>query len=138
MPFAHERFGGYCNITHCCKSHHKTTVKFLPNPIISFPRKSTRKDPPAKSAQNQCPTGILPSSECPYVVKQPSKNYVRVTTVKSTIVLVQRNLFNSAKIPRRGYRLKISGTSLVCNECRSPCSEVARTVEGYREQPKEI
>ena len=36
MPFAHKRFGGYFNITHCCKSHHKTTAKFSSNPTITI------------------------------------------------------------------------------------------------------
>ena len=38
VPFAQNRFGGYCKITLCCKSHHKTT-KFVAyrvnNSIIS-------------------------------------------------------------------------------------------------------
>ena len=42
--FASKRVGGRSNITHCCKSHHKTTAKFSSNVIISFSRKSTRKD----------------------------------------------------------------------------------------------
>ena len=53
MPFAHKRFGGYCNITHCCKSHHKTIAKFSSNPTISFSRKSTRKDPSVKTCQKK-------------------------------------------------------------------------------------
>ena len=53
MPFAHKRFGGNGNITNCCKSYHKATVKFSSNPRISFSRKSTRKDPPVKSDQNK-------------------------------------------------------------------------------------
>ena len=53
MPFAHKRFGGNGNITHCCKSLQKTTTKFSSNPRTSFLRKSTRKDPPVKSDQNK-------------------------------------------------------------------------------------
>ena len=54
VAFAHKRFGGYCNITHCCKSLHKTTAKFSSNPRISFLRKSTRKRiPHVKNDQNK-------------------------------------------------------------------------------------
>ena len=49
VPFAHKRFGGNGNMTHCCKSLQKTTARFSSNPRISFLRKSTRKDPPVKS-----------------------------------------------------------------------------------------
>ena len=44
---------GYCNITHCCKSHHKTAARLSSNSTISFLRKPTRKDPLVKSDQNK-------------------------------------------------------------------------------------
>ena len=43
----------YCNATPCCTSHHETTAKFSSNPRISFSRKSTWTDPPAKSDRNK-------------------------------------------------------------------------------------
>ena len=79
VPFAHEGFGGNCNITHCCKSLNQTTAKFSSNARISFLRKPTRKDPPVKSDQNKAISvhvlwEILPPPKYPRVVKQPPKN----------------------------------------------------------------
>ena len=100
MPFAHKRFGGNGNITHCCKSLQKTTAKFSSNPRISFLRKSTRKDPPVKSDQNKAISvhvlwGSFRHRSTPVLWSRHQKinflHYISVTAVKCTIVHVQRN-----------------------------------------------
>ena len=135
MPFAHKRFGGNCNITHCCKTLHKTTAKFSSNPRISFLRKSTRKDPPVKSDQNKAmsvhvlwrsfrhrSTPVLCSSH----QKINFLHYISVTAVKCTIVPVQRKIFRRQKNPRRGYRPRKVNT-ILCPRERMYCQTI-RTV----------
>ena len=123
----HKHFGGYCNVTHCCKTHHKTTAKFSSNPTISFSRKPQGSIPREHWSKQgyfrQRPMGSFRHrSQCRYIVRQPPKiyfrHYVSVSAVKCIIVLAQRNIFKAAKNPRKGYRLKISATSFVCNEPR--------------------
>ena len=68
--------------------------------------------------------GIFLPSKCSYrlccqaAIKKFtfSSTSVLLSTVKCTIVLVQINSCMAAKNARRGYRLKIYGTSFVCNE----------------------
>ena len=129
MPLANQIFGCYGNITRCCKSYHKATVKFSSNPRISFSRKSTRKDhPPAKSDQNKaishfCPRamGILPPPKYPRVVKQPPEKLTFSTTsvlllLDVPLSLSRGTIFRRQKNPRRGYRPKIAGILFVYNE----------------------
>ena len=125
MPFAHKRFGGYCNITHCCKLHHKTTAKLSPNPTISSSRKSKWNDPPFKVVKTKPFLSMCydnPSStKAPPVLwsshqKTNFLHYTSVTAVKCTIVPVQRIFFRRQQNPRRGYRPKVTGILFVCNE----------------------
>ena len=104
VPSAHKRFGGYCNITHCCKSHHTATAKFSSNATISFSRKSTRKIPLVKTKPFLSTSYGNPSAT---VVKQHPKisnflHYASVTAGKCTIVLVQGNVFKAAKTSQTG------------------------------------
>ena len=111
MPLANYHFGGHCNITYCCKSHHETTAKVIVNPTSSFLRKSRWKDPPRKVLKRK----LFPSTSygdpsatdvhrC--CVKQPPKinflHYISVTAVKCIIVPVQRNIFKGAKQSQKG------------------------------------
>ena len=124
MQFAHKRFGGNCNITHCYKSLNKTTAKFSSNPRISFLRKSTRKDQPVKSDKKKpFPStcyGDLSATEVPPCFEAAT----RKLTVSTTSVLLLLNvplslsrgtIFRRQKNPRMGYRPKITGILYVMN-----------------------
>ena len=126
MPFAHKRFGGNGNITHCCKSIQKTTAKFSSNPRISFSRKSTRKDPPVKSDQNKAISvhvlyGDPSATEVPPCFEAATRKLTFSTTsvlllLDVPLSLSRGTIFTRQKNPRRGYRPKIAGILFVCNQ----------------------
>ena len=96
VAFAHNRFGGHCNITYCCcKSHHKTTPKFLSIPTISFSRKCTRMVK-TKPFLSMCAAMLWSSHQKTNVL-----HYVNVIANKGTIALVQRKTLDG-KISQKG------------------------------------
>ena len=125
MPFARKRFGGNCNLTHCCKSLNKTTAEVSSYPRISFLRKSTRKDPPVKSNQKKpflsmCygdPSATEVPPCCESVTKKLTFSTMSVTLLLNVPLSLSRGtIFKWQKNPRRGYRPKIAGILFVCNE----------------------
>ena len=125
MPFAHKRFGGNGNITHCCKSLQKTTAKFSSNPRISFLRKSTTKDPPWKVTKTKpflstC-YGDPSATEVPPCCEAATKKITFSTTsvwllLNVPLSMSRGTIFRRQKNLGRGYCPKITGILFVCNE----------------------
>ena len=140
MPFAHTRFGGNCNLTHCCKSLHKTTAKFSSNPRILFLRKSTRKDPPVRTDQNKVISVHVLWRSFLHRSTPCCEAATHKLTFSTTSVLLLLNvplslsrgtIFRRQKNPRRGYRPKITGILFVCNEPGSSIPYCALPVPGW-------